>query len=849
MAIVGSFAGKAYRPNQVSAATKKLLGAPPTVAALTSQITQSPADAQQILAANFGRQAKTLSSYDDFFRLMDDLNAGIPVAANTPPPPPTRSAYDDLFAAADVGGREGIDQFNALRPGQAIPVETARAHAGLSRTEVGNLYNAVERGTDVEKDPLFGLLGAEDQRILRARAADLARVADRGTPPPEGVAEQPRGQLPFGESSANTTPTVRSVDVQPGAAPQAGVGPIQGAGKPSVDLQAQQNALVADLISRAEDAGRQSISGLELPKFQLPNIRTDFGATPVPRREVSPLETSLNEFFRSNLRVGRTKNPLEGRLEEFLGARVGGGEDPTTTALLAELERQKPRQQEELTNSLNQLGITQQGDSVNVIGDFLDKFRTDRLGILAGGEDRKRAAAQQIQDFIGLTGGLDLGQQGQNLATAQAGQGFLGSRENLDITEAELLGNLRGAPTLSARSQEADIGVRLAQLAEGARQFEGGLGLERIKTQQDVRDRTLAALMTQTSPTRREEFEEGIRRSLGSEDLARKEADRAMADLESRLFGTALNQRTQDAGQALQGALTSQEIADMVQGRQLASRADIRAEGALGLESSRLGLESGRAAQETADAVQRRRIENALFGERVSEGQRFSLESELGRGQLALGQREALTREDLADLQRTIGLGELDLSKAASIQDIATAVQNRALASRADTRAGTALGYEGQRVANERSLLTQQIADMVQGRQISWADLRLRQSAEGRAELLTEQDIANAVQGRQLAFRGATREDLALTQQDAQFAQQLGLDYKTLSQNDRQFIASLAEQSRGSMAQERLSEGQLMGSLDGRATLADRELGFNSQQLERQRGQDNFLNRLMEEGV
>ena len=120
---------------------------------------------------------------------------------------------------------------------------------------------------------------------------------------------------------------------------------------------------------------------------------------------------------------------------------------------------------------------------------------------------------QQRRDTLGLA---EQDIQRGAIADAMGRQGMIDQRE---LAEAGMLGELRGAATLPARTAQ------------------GALQLDTERLQQDVADRTLGRLMTTTQPTQREQFEEGIRQVRAGEGLARRADTRAERELQSRLFG------------------------------------------------------------------------------------------------------------------------------------------------------------------------------------------------------------------------------------------------------------------------------------------------------------------------
>lgn len=154
-----------------------------------------------------------------------------------------------------------------------------------------------------------------------------------------------------------------------------------------------------------------------------------------------------------------------------------------------------------------------------------------------------------------------------------------------------------------------------------------------------------------------------------------------------------------------------------------------------------------------------------------------------------------------------------------------------------------------QGLANDRADrgLDMQLAELLgvtsEGRQTLGAQQLGQQDRQFLASLGLDRDRLDESM-RQFDAQNRLAEGELIGQLDGQATladRQLGFNYQQLGQQDRQFLASLGldrdrlgESARQFDAQNRLAEGELIGQLDGQATLADRQLGFNYQQLSQQ---------------
>jgi hypothetical protein len=158
---------------------------------------------------------------------------------------------------------------------------------------------------------------------------------------------------------------------------------------------------------------------------------------------------------------------------------------------------------------------------------------------------------------------LGLAEQDLQRAAISDASGLSNTRNALDLNEAQLTGNLRGAATLQSRLAQA------------------GLQFDAANLQQNVADRTLARNLTATSPTQREVFEEGVRQNQFGEGLARNADQRAGQALESDLFGEVQQGANRAPRQTLTGRGFEDNLSTSDLQRLLATNQDTRAGEAL----------------------------------------------------------------------------------------------------------------------------------------------------------------------------------------------------------------------------------------------------------------------------
>ena len=344
--------------------------------------------------------------------------------------------------------------------------------------------------------------------------------------------------------------------------------------------------------------------------------------------------------------------------EALIRQRLLGGESPAMAAQRARIEERYGESMEEGRELLNRLGVLRGGDSADIFNELtrgrdqqmLDvdalgydlqtqalqdalgyQGRRDALGLAneelaraaisdvagIGAQYDQRALAEQglqrgaISDVAGLAGQraerdlaeqalrrqaiadtlpfqerrdtLALAEQDLQRAAISDAMERQGAVDQRDLAESQLTGSVRGAATLPARMAQA------------------GLQFDAARLQQDVADRTLARLLTQTEPTQRELFEEGVRATREQErlfteggladmreqdilnqelqrELARSQSRRAEQLQEAELFGEIAGLGSDPTlRRTLSGRRFEQDVLNQELQRQLARAADIRA--------------------------------------------------------------------------------------------------------------------------------------------------------------------------------------------------------------------------------------------------------------------------------
>ena len=537
---------------------------------------------------------------------------------------------------------------------------------------------------------------------------------------------------------------------------------------------------------------------------------------------------------------------IEGSLatsaEDIIRQRLLGGENPMMAAQRARVEERYGTSMDEGREMLNRLGVLRGGDTADVFNELtsgrdqqmLDvdamgfdlqsqaiadalgyQGRRDSLGLaneelaraaisdvagLAGQRDQRGMAEQGLRrqaisdtlPFQQRRDAIGLAEQDLQRAAISDALGRQGMIDDRDFAESQLTGSMRGAATLPARIAQA------------------GLQFDAANLQQDVSDRTLARLLTQTEPTQRERFEEGVRASRFGEGLATRADLRAEEALQSDLFGEvagrgsapvrttrggemdAFNRAMQRAG--LMGTLDGEDTMQRQQlddallsaglDRDLAGRADTRA--AMTTQSGLATDRTNRRLAGTADT----RAESALASDLLT--------AESQRGAMA---------DDLvsAGLDRRLAQSQNQRAENLSQQDILNAISNRRLAGTADTRAESALTSDLLTATSQREAMADDLLS-------TDLDRRMAQSQNQRSENLSQQDILNAISNRRLAGSADTRAESALTSDllTATSQREAMTDDLTTALLNRQLATSA--DSRAGQAQEAALFGEVAGS-------------------------------------
>ena len=557
--------------------------------------------------------------------------------------------------------------------------------------------------------------------------------------------------------------------------------------------------------------------------------------------------------------------------EDIIRQRLLGGENPMMAAQRARVEKRYGTSMDEGREMLNRLGVLRGGDTADVFNELtagrdqqmLDvdamgfdlqsqaiadalgyQGRRDQLGLaneelaraaigdvagLAGQRDQRNVAEQSLQrgaisDVSDLAGQRDqrgiaeqglrrqaisdtlpfqqrrdaigLAEQDLQRAAISDALGRQGMIDDRDFAEAELTGALRGSATLPARMAQA------------------GLQFDAAGLQQDVADRTLARLLTQTEPTQRERFEEGVRQSRFGEGLATRADLRAEEGLASELFGQVDGRGSAPARQTLTGQTAQQDLLNQELQRRLAQSGDTRAEQALqadlfgeveGIGSARARTTRGGEMDAFNMAMQRAGLMGTLDGEDTMQQQQLALTEALQRAGLTgtLDGEDTMQRQQLEDALLSAGL-------------------DRRFATSADRRAGQALEADlfGE-VSGEGSDPT--VRSTLAGQQFD--------ATEDRAERALREDVATSRLQRDLAEADVTgiynRADTRQANLD-RFNRQIGeasltgqfKDQDTLAERGLSSDLLTAESQREAMEDDLISTA-LDRTLAGRADTRD----------------------------
>jgi len=548
--------------------------------------------------------------------------------------------------------------------------------------------------------------------------------------------------------------------------------------------------------------------------------------------------------------------------EDIIRQRLLGGENPRMAAQRARVEKRYGTSMDEGREMLNRLGVLRGGDTVDVFNELtsgrdqqmLDvdamgfdlqsqaiadalgyQGRRDTLGLaneelargaigdvagLAGQRDERNVAEQDLQrgaisDVSGLAGQRDergiaeqglrreaisdtlpfqqrrdaigLAEQDLQRAAIDDALGRQGMIDDREFAEAELTGAMRGEATLEARMGQA------------------GLQFDAANLQQDVSDRTLARLLTQTEPTQRERFEEGVRSTRAGERLATRADLRAEEGQQSDLYGEVAGRGSAPARQTLTGQTAQQDLMNQELQRLLARSGDTRADQALQSElyGEVAGVGSDPTVRQTRggemDAfnremqragltgrldgdptMQREELENRITEEGLDReyARRADDRAERGLVEDLLASTERRRVSDTADIR-----AESADKRAASADTRAESADTRAES--ADTRAETSLADDLLSTAEQRRVST--AADLRAGS----ADTRA-ESADTRAATSLADDLLSTAEQRRIAKAADVRAGSADTRAETSLADDL------LSTAEQRRIAKAADVRAGS---------------------------------------------------
>ena len=467
---------------------------------------------------------------------------------------------------------------------------------------------------------------------------------------------------------------------------------------------------------------------------------------------------------------------LTNAAEKVVMDRLLGGDNPLIQQQRANYLAESADTEAQLRENLNRMGVLRSGDTADVLGNFLgqrdrglndinataynlqSQALADALGLQSrrdqlamANQDLRRAAISDVAGLSQQALGRQLSEQDLQRGALSDALGLQQRRDTLGLANQDLqraaLSDALGYQQMSDERARAEAGQRMQ-----------GLGL-----QQDIADRTLNRLLTQTAPTQREIFAEQMRQNQIGNVLAQGEDIRAGQALESDLTSADLQRRLAEAGvtglfdtgaanqapiQTLQAqelgldrALREAGLTGMYQGRQTMAGQQL----ADALRSSGLQRELAEAEatgvfrrEETLQSrLAQQDILNAILGRQATEA---GLTGQF-QGQDTMAGRALTSDLSTADLQRRLSQSANQRSENLAQQDILNAILGRTLQTSADQRAGQALESD-----------------------LSTADLqrRLSQSANQRSENLAQQDILNAILGRTLQKSADQRAGQAL---------------------------------------------------------------------------------------
>ena len=353
----------------------------------------------------------------------------------------------------------------------------------------------------------------------RIREEERARLAEGSRGTASGPEAQPevdvRGARPAAVHQAEGPSTVAST--------------VAG-GLTDEELRQQQMDTQREAVASAEEAGAETVRGLPAMQVADPNLDIQLAAAEAPSGGPDMLATGDveydPEYFQYETDLG---NVYLDALRQSLGGE--GGMDPQTAAQMADLEAKQAKDEAQTVEDLQRYGVLRGGgDTADVLGELRSGYgRTysDILGDQAYRQmnDPRYQAALDLADLKSgryMEGGQMIGRLGgQDTLEARLAQ-----QEAIE-READISGFLRGARSLEGREQDIDAQFgradrQLEQARVLAPQYERAADLSREDAllQQDVADRSLVRGLTITEPTKRESFEEGVRRAQVAEGLA-----------------------------------------------------------------------------------------------------------------------------------------------------------------------------------------------------------------------------------------------------------------------------------------------------------------------------------------
>jgi len=495
---------------------------------------------------------------------LEAQQAPVAVQASTAPIAPAAPTAADITNAAT---------FN-----EAIPLSAETVTAPIANLNTGLNTEILSRLADLSGQRL-----QSDNELRRNQQALLADITSQAEAAGVGAVE------------GLTLPDVTAVSVPPR---------VESAMEQAIDQR------LTDRLTGGQFLDPQSALTNEAEAQALERLQRESflgGSTGLDAAEAAAME---------RMRGGATI-PLDSELttsaESVLLNRLLGGDNPALAAQRGRVQERYGTSMEEGRELLNRLGVLRGGDTADIFNELTRGRDQQLLDVDAMGFDLQ---SQALADALGYQGRRDaLGLANQDLARGAIGDvaGLAGQRDQRALMEeslrreaiADTLPFQQRRDTLGLAEQDlqrAAIGDALSRqgmidqrdLAESqltgsmrgaatlpARMAQAGLQFDAANLQQTVADRTLARLLTQTEPTQREMFEEGIRQTREGERLATRADTRAEELLQAEMFGEVAGRGSQLPRQTLGGRGFEQDILNQELQRTLARTADRRAGQAL----------------------------------------------------------------------------------------------------------------------------------------------------------------------------------------------------------------------------------------------------------------------------